>query len=419
MPDFTLKNNFPMEAVITAAQRKAALEQQARTEGNQQLIQGLQAIGQVGQSLVERRQKIAQALALGKQFDIPDDVARTMDPSQIVQVATIKKGQIDINMLMNLLHPGFSPNPAATPTSGTATPAPASNGAMLTGGPSPSPQPVQQPSASPTPSIPVPVPVPPIAPPKMVNPATMNAAIKIAGQQVPVMTTGEALAKGHVQKGTVIKDEKGNFEDPKEQNKLEQQYRNVLLKPLSNRSGGLGLEDAKVNQAIHLRTLVNKFYDPKSGSYSIPPSMHAELALGLARLQSPTGQVGIELVKELRQATAREGLAGALIYLGADPHTVGGTTQSVSRLFIDSIDRQGSVSEANREQYMDYLRSLKPTGLDESRAERLEKGKLNSFGSLLKASPDQLHQESIDLGTVYSDSEKEKRFQAYKARQSR
>lgn len=414
MPDFTVKNNFPMEAVINAAQRKAALEQQAKTEGNQQLLQGLQAIGQVGQSLVERRQKIAQALALGKQFDIPDDVSRTMDPSQIIQVATVKKGQIDMNMLLNLLHPGFSPNPAtATPASGT----PASSGAMLTGSPSPAPQPVQQPPASQMSSIPVPVPVPPVVPPKMVNTATMNAAMKIAGQQVPVMTTAEALEKGHVQKGTLIKDEKSgsNTDDPKYQQKLEKQYQDMKLKALSNRSGGLGVEDGKVNQAIHIRNSINQRYDPKTDTYNIPPSLHAEYVIGLARLMSPSGVVAVETMNELRQRTMREGAANVLISMGFDPNEVGGTTQSVAKFFVHQIDRQGEVAEQNRQGYMDYLHGQAPVDLKQETIAKHDKVGLNSFINLLEKSPD--HQKQ-NMGTNYTDPDKERRYQAWKASQS-
>jgi hypothetical protein len=112
------------------------------------------------------------------------------------------------------------------------------------------------------------------------------------------------------------------------------------------------LQDAKVNQAIDLRQMVDKMYDPVSGEYKIPPSLHSELALGLARLLSPSGQVGIELMKELKQKTGREALSSMLIYAGADPAKVGGSTQSVIQMFIDSVDRQGEVAEDLRNTYV-------------------------------------------------------------------
>lgn len=110
MPDFTFKQNFPIASVIEAAQRKAALEQQNRTEGNQQLLAGLKSIGDVGQNLVDKRMKVAQALALGKQFDIPEDQARLMTPEQIVQTGNIKKSNINMRSLLLSMHPELANN---------------------------------------------------------------------------------------------------------------------------------------------------------------------------------------------------------------------------------------------------------------------------------------------------------------------
>jgi hypothetical protein len=112
------------------------------------------------------------------------------------------------------------------------------------------------------------------------------------------------------------------------------------------------LQDAKVNQAIDLKGMLEQNYNPQTGEYSVPPSLHSELVLGLARLLSPTGQIGVELMKELKQKTAKEGLAGALIYLGFDPKEVGGSTQDVIKMFAHTIDRQGEISEGLRNQYI-------------------------------------------------------------------
>jgi hypothetical protein len=111
------------------------------------------------------------------------------------------------------------------------------------------------------------------------------------------------------------------------------------------------LQDAKVNQAIDLKGMLDQNYDPKTGTYNIPPALHSELVLGLARLLAPTGQVGIEMMRELKQKTAREGLAGGLIYLGFDPKEVGGSTQDVIKMFAHTIDRQGEIAEDLRDGY--------------------------------------------------------------------
>src|SRR2546425_730569 len=116
-------------------------------------------------------------------------------------------------------------------------------------------------------------------------------------------------------------------EKAKSQDALEQEYRVVLQRGMSSRSGGIGLEDAKVQQANHLLALFEQSYDAKTDTYNIPRVQQAELALGLARLLSPTGQVGIQLEKELNQRTALGDLNGALTYITGTPVT--GSTQAI------------------------------------------------------------------------------------------
>ncbi len=128
---------------------------------------------------------------------------------------------------------------------------------------------------------------------------------------------------------------------------------------VSSLSGtGARLQDAKVNQAIDLRQMLDQNYDPKTGEYNVPPALHAELALGMAKLLSPSGTVAVEMEQQLRQKTAREGLAGALIFLGFDPSEVGGSTQGVIKMFAHSIDRQGEVAEDLRNQYLSQDKTL-------------------------------------------------------------
>ena len=64
MPDFDFKTGqFPIASVIDASQRKVQIEQQARQHGQEQLIKGLQTIGQAGESLFQMKKRMAQALA--------------------------------------------------------------------------------------------------------------------------------------------------------------------------------------------------------------------------------------------------------------------------------------------------------------------------------------------------------------------
>lgn len=214
MPDFTFKQSFPIADVINAAQRKAALEQQAKQNDDQLLMSGIQTIGQVGQGLVDKRMKVAQALALGKQFGIDENQAKFMDPDQILKIAAVNKGMIDADFLKSAMMalsgrvptslPGNPAVPAAAPAQ-----APPVSGAMLAGGPS-APAPMQgqntlQPPSVSTGTVPVPIQAPPLKP-RMVDAATAKMGLDVAKASAiePVITRSGAEAQGGVIHGTHI-----------------------------------------------------------------------------------------------------------------------------------------------------------------------------------------------------------------------
>lgn len=163
------------------------------------------------------------------------------------------------------------------------------------------------------------------------------------------------------------------------QDKLEKQYSTTLLHELSNRSGGLGLQDQKVNQAIHLKSLVNQYAtkDAKGNTtYNIPTAQYAELALGLANLISPSGTAEGDR-QAIMSKTASGDLKGALQYITGQPQN--GNTQAIIKNLVDSIDRQGAVSEQLRDQDVQFLHGLAPTGLNQDRIDKLEKNTLSSY----------------------------------------
>lgn len=186
--------------------------------------------------------------------------------------------------------------------------------------------------------------------------------------------TARELAGLRVDEARARLEEKDTGSD-KNQQKFEQQYRNVLTRGLSSRSGGLGLEDAKVQQANHLITLLDQTYDPKTDTYTIPKTLQGELAAGLARLVAPGGNVGIEMMREFDQRTAKGDIAGALSYVTGHPFPT--ATNDFAKLLKDSILRQGATAEQNREGEMAYLRGLAPTDLNEERRKALEATSLN------------------------------------------
>lgn len=157
----------------------------------------------------------------------------------------------------------------------------------------------------------------------------------------------------------------------KVQQKLEQQYRTVLSKEFSSRTGSLGIENNKVNQANHLDALFSQYYDPKTGTYNVPKSQYGELAIGLANLISPTGTVTEGARKEIEQRTAAGDIGGAITYITGKP--VAGTTNDVIKNLVDSVDRQAQIAVSNRQSALDNMKFLAPTDLDPSRVEALNK----------------------------------------------
>jgi len=170
-----------------------------------------------------------------------------------------------------------------------------------------------------------------------------------------------------------------------EQDKLEQDYTQMLQKELSNRAGGLGLQDSKVNTAIQLQRVLNRYYDSKTDTYNVPPSVHTDLAVGYQSLLSLTGQANSDIVSKIQQGTAQEKLNNALIYMGFDPVQTGGSTNSVLHMFAQNIKDQGTGAQQARQTYLNQLDARSPARLDPSNRQRLQStlGLQNNFTDYL------------------------------------
>lgn len=234
--------------------------------------------------------------------------------------------------------------------------------------------------------------------------ATYVKQAKAAGQ-TPVsyqawndkVTASQAYSKAYASAAGSAAAAVNTTESDPVQQKLEQQGRAVIEKELSNRSGGLGLQDAKVNQAIHLKALLDQYattetvpaetnlYGEPIGNktttktvYNVPASQYTELAMGLASLISPANTVAEGTINNIMTSTAKGDLNAALTYATGSPQN--GTTQGVLQNIKDSIDRQGTVAEQERQTYIDNLDALLPTDLDaDRRAALLSGSQLNSY----------------------------------------
>lgn len=211
---------------------------------------------------------------------------------------------------------------------------------------------------------------------------------------------------------TNISEERNKIATANRMDRLEKNYIQNMNSVISSNQKPAGLQNSKVNQALDLRKMIDGSYDKKSGEYKIPPAQHTELAIGLARLLSPTGVIAQDLVNRLEQGTLRQKLSNVAIYMGADPKEIGGTTQSITKFLINSIDRQGELAEDIRDKAIAGAKEQYQSGLPKEQRERLSKINLtSSYRDYLKNSKEQ-------PSSSFSD-DKEKRYQAWKAAQNK
>lgn len=193
-----------------------------------------------------------------------------------------------------------------------------------------------------------------------------------------------------------------------EQDKLEKEYSDRVQRVVAARTGGLGLQDQKVDQAIHLRSMVNQSWNPQTKTYELPEMQQGELVMGLANLVSGSQVSNIEQLRSITPKTARGDMAHLVSYWSGKPIT--NQPQEMIKNLVTSIDRQGQVSEKLRDKYMNGLKSLRPKALDQDRADSIAQAQLtSSFSDVLKESPDQQGNTQ-----AYSDPAKEARYQAWK-----
>lgn len=196
-------------------------------------------------------------------------------------------------------------------------------------------------------------------------------------RQIKTATLAHTLAETNKINSDLSSSTPGTQAYNTQQDKLEQQYRQTLLKEASSRSGDLGIQNQKVSQAIHLTSLLNQYKDPKTGDFNVPQAQYSELVFGLANLLSPNGTTSEGDRARLQSLTAAGDIKGALQYITGAPQN--GNTQAIIKNLADSIDRQGGVAEDLRGQSVQFLQGLAPTGLDQNRIDALNKNGLPSY----------------------------------------
>jgi hypothetical protein len=132
--------------------------------------------------------------------------------------------------------------------------------------------------------------------------------------------------------------------------------------------------------------------------------------MGLAALVAPGGVVSDSARNEITQRTLKGDFNGAITYVTGTPFK--GSTQNVFKNLVDSIDRQGQVSEDLRNQSIKFLHGLAPTDLEQNRIDALEKNSLASYRDFgtTKATP-QLQSAADKRG--YSGDDLQKAIDTY------
>lgn len=178
------------------------------------------------------------------------------------------------------------------------------------------------------------------------------------------------------------------FREVQRQDKLEQRATQLVTKAIQNRSGGIGLQDNKVNAAIHARELINQSYNSETGEFDVTQVPYGELAESLGSLLSGGTGSSEGRINSLKQRTAQGDLNAALSYVSGKPSNA--TSQEALKQLVHMIDRQGQISEDLRDNYLDGLKKLPVFNeLEPERSQALLDTNIgNSFKEHLKNAPD-------------------------------
>lgn len=166
------------------------------------------------------------------------------------------------------------------------------------------------------------------------------------------------------------------------------------------KTGPIGTQNAKVDQAIHARALINSAYDPKTGDFNVTQVPYGELGETLSSLLAGKTGSSDARVAAVKQKTAQGDLNSFLTYWNGKPSNA--TSQEAIKQTIDIIDRQGEVAEEERNNAVDKLKELpvfKRLNDDDFQSiKALNLG--NSFKDALKSSPDKQSPQSVPQSTI-------------------
>lgn len=168
--------------------------------------------------------------------------------------------------------------------------------------------------------------------------------------------------------------------------RIQKQAETQLTKALSG-NGSLSVQNKKVDQAVHLRTMFNQAYDPLNKTYNLGPAQYEEVAIGLANLVSGSSVTSESMREGVRTRTAKGDWLGAITYFSGSPKNA--STQEIFKNLKESIDRQGLAAQDLRDKEKEKLTAYYSKRLPQDRAEDLKLLNLgHDYNEFIQNSPD-------------------------------
>lgn len=181
--------------------------------------------------------------------------------------------------------------------------------------------------------------------PKMVNKTTVDTALKLMGQQVPVMTPEQGLAQGRVPKGTVFKETPGNSQaDKKEQDA----YWRDAVRGLQSIRGDTAMKDIETQRNAATQAY-NRLKDIELTGKAPNPIDYIDILGQVYKARTGTAPTQ-EVLKEAKQATAAGQAGKYWTYFTGEQ--MPGTTKEIANSLKDMVAHMGLQADQLFDGYM-------------------------------------------------------------------
>jgi len=358
---FDLQPSFPIAGVADLIANRPYKEQQMRAQQQQQLVQGLDAFGQGVNSLVQKRNAMAQAMVLGKNLGMAPEETQGLTPEQVIQAATVKKGYVGADLISSLfkgLNPNGGPAGVAPTVASPAGLAPVAS----TGGPILASQttavPVDQPSAA-TPAtppstgaVPVPIPAPPVKP-RQFNPAELKLITHVTDTMRPenvyTNNNGVITPVGQVPKGSkFVSEHDPSAISDKDKQKEQDLYWRDAVSGLRGIRGDTAMKDIETQRNAAI-VAYNRLKSLEVSGEGLNPIDYVDILGQIYKARTGTAPTQ-EVLKEAKQVTATGQFGKYWTYLTGEQMPA--TSQGIAGSLKNMVAHMGLQSDELHDGYM-------------------------------------------------------------------